>query len=44
MARLIAQGKGFSDLIEPEVPSMVVVPPSEVNTDTVDSLRSLCFD
>ena len=26
MARLIAQGKGFSDLIEPEVPSMVVVP------------------
>jgi ribose transport system substrate-binding protein len=44
MARLIAQGKGFSDLIEPEVPSMVVVPPSEVNADTVDSLRSLCFD
>ena len=44
MARLIAQGKGFSDLIEPEVPSMVVVPPSEVNVDTVDSLRSLCFD
>jgi ribose transport system substrate-binding protein len=44
MARLIAQGKGFSDLIEPEVPSMVVVPPSEVSADTVDSLRSLCFD
>ena len=36
MARLIAQGKGFSDLIEPEVPSMVVVPPTEVTQDTVD--------
>ena len=27
MARLIALGEGFSDLVEPEVPSMIVVPP-----------------
>ena len=30
MARLIALGEGFSDLVEPEVPSLVVVPPTEV--------------
>lgn len=44
MARLIAQGKGFSDLIEPEVPSMIVVPPTEVTQDNVADLRDLCFD
>lgn len=44
MARLIALGQGFSDLIEPEVPSQVVVPPAEVTQDNVDALRHLCFD
>jgi ribose transport system substrate-binding protein len=44
MARLIAQGRGFSDLIEPEVPSQVVVPPTEVSQDNVDDLRDLCFE
>jgi ribose transport system substrate-binding protein len=44
MARLIAQGRGFSDLVEPEVPSLVVVPPTEVNADTVGDLRDLCFE
>jgi ribose transport system substrate-binding protein len=44
MARLIAQGRGFSDLVEPEVPSQIVVPPTEVNQDTVEDLRDLCFD
>lgn len=44
MARLIALGQGFSDLVEPEVPSLIVVPPTEVNADTVADLRSLCFD
>jgi ribose transport system substrate-binding protein len=44
MARLIAQGRGFSDLVEPEVPSRIVVPPTEVNQDTVEDLRDLCFD
>jgi ribose transport system substrate-binding protein len=44
MARLIAQGRGFSDLIEPEVPSQIVVPPTEVSQDNVDDLRALCFE
>ena len=44
MARLIALGQGFADLVEPEVPSMIVVPPSEVNADTVADLRELCFN
>jgi ribose transport system substrate-binding protein len=44
MARLIAQGRGFSDLIEPEVPSQIVVPPTEVSQDNVDDLRDLCFE
>ena len=44
MARLIAQGKGFADLIEPEVPSHIVVPPSEVTQDNVADMRDLCFE
>ncbi|MGH9191789.1 MAG: substrate-binding domain-containing protein [Acidimicrobiales bacterium] len=44
MARLIAQGRGFADLVEPEVPSQIVVPPTEVSQDTVEDLRDLCFE
>ncbi|MDY7101006.1 MAG: substrate-binding domain-containing protein [Actinomycetota bacterium] len=44
MARLIAQGRGMSDLVEPEVPSMIIVPPSQVTADNVDDLRDLCFE
>ena len=44
MARLIALGEGFSDLVEPEVPSLVVVPPTEVTQDNVNDLRELCFE
>ena len=44
MARLIALGEGFSDLVEPEVPSMIVVPPTEVVQDNVADLRELCFE
>jgi ribose transport system substrate-binding protein len=44
MARLIAQGRGFSDLIEPEVPSLVVVPPTEVTQENVADMRDLCFE
>ena len=44
MARLIALGEGFSDLVEPEVPSMIVVPPSEVTPENVGELRDLCFE
>jgi ribose transport system substrate-binding protein len=43
MARLIAQGEGFADLVEPEVPSEIIVPPTEVTQDNVDDLRDLCF-
>lgn len=44
MARLIVKGEGFSDLVQPEVPSLIVVPPTEVNADTVAELRPLCFN
>jgi ribose transport system substrate-binding protein len=44
MARLIAQGRGFTDLVEPEVPSLVVVPPTEVTQDNVADVRALCFE
>jgi hypothetical protein len=40
MARLIALGQGFSDLVEPEVHSLVVVPPTEVTQDNVNDLRN----
>jgi ribose transport system substrate-binding protein len=43
MARLIALGQGFSDLLEPEVPSQIVVPPTQVTQDNVEDLRDLCF-
>jgi ribose transport system substrate-binding protein len=44
MARLIARGEGFADLVEPEVPSQIVVPPTEITQDTVDQYRELCFN
>lgn len=44
MARLIAQGRGFSDLVEPEVPSLIVVPPTEISPDNVADMRDLCFE
>ena len=44
MARLIALGEGFSDLTEPEVPSQIVVPPTEVTADNVEELREYCFN
>lgn len=44
MARLIAQGRGFEELLEPEVPSLIVVPPTEINPDNVADLRDLCFE
>ncbi len=44
MARLIAQGRGMSDLFEPEVPSQIIVPPTQVTADNVDDLRPLCFN
>ena len=43
-ARLIALGEGFSDLVEPEVPSLVVVPPTEVTQENVEELLPLPAD
>jgi ribose transport system substrate-binding protein len=44
MARLIALGEGFTDLTEPEVPSEIVVPPTEVTEENVEDLRDYCFN
>ncbi|HYZ99433.1 MAG TPA: substrate-binding domain-containing protein [Acidimicrobiales bacterium] len=44
LARLIAQDRGMADLVEPEVPSEIIVPPTQVTQDNVDELRDLCFD
>lgn len=44
MARLIAQDRGFADLLETEVPSEIIVPPTQVTQDNVEELRDLCFD
>ena len=44
LARLIALGQGMSDLFEPEVPSEIIVPPTEVVPDNVEDLRNLCFE
>ena len=40
----LGHGEGFSDLVEPEVPSLIVVPPTEVVQDNVGDLRDLCFE
>ena len=44
MARLIARGEGMADLTEPEVPSEIVVPPTEVTQENVADLRDYCFN
>jgi len=43
IARLIALGRGFSDLVEPEVPSYIVLPASTVTQDNVDDFYDLGF-
>ena len=45
MARLIALGEGFSDLVEPEVPSLRRrAADRRSRPDNVEDLRDLCFD
>ena len=44
MARLIALGEGFSDLVPPEVPRQVVVPAAVVTQDNVDDYKQYAFD
>jgi ABC-type sugar transport system substrate-binding protein len=43
LARLIAQDKGMSDLVQKEVPNRVVLSAPVVNKDNVDDYEDLCF-
>jgi ABC-type sugar transport system substrate-binding protein len=43
LARLIAQDKGMSDLVQVEVPKRVVLNAPVVTKDNVDEYRDLCF-
>jgi ribose transport system substrate-binding protein len=44
MARLIALGQGFSELVPPEVPRMLVVPAAVVTKDNVADYEEYAFD
>jgi ribose transport system substrate-binding protein len=43
VARLIALGQGFEELVEPEVPSRIELPASTVTKDNVDDFMDLGF-
>jgi ribose transport system substrate-binding protein len=43
VARLIARGEGFEELVEPEVPSYIQIPATTVTADNIDSVRDLGF-
>ena len=44
LARLIAQGKGMSDLVEKEVPSYIILASATVTKDNVDQYLPLGFE
>ncbi len=44
LARLIAQDKGMSDLVQIEVPKRVVLNAPVVDADNVEEYRDLCFE
>ena len=44
LARLIAQGKGMSDLVEKEVPSMIILASATITKDNVEEYLPLGFD
>ena len=44
LARLIAQDKGMSDLVQVEVPKRVVLNAPVVSADNVEEYRDLCFE
>jgi ribose transport system substrate-binding protein len=44
MARLLALGEGFAELVPPEVPRQVVVPAAVVTQDNVDEYEQYAFD
>jgi ribose transport system substrate-binding protein len=44
MARLIALGEGFEELVPPEVPREIVVPAAEVTQDNVEDYEQFAFN
>ena len=44
LARLIAQDKGLSDLVQVEVPKRIVLNAPVVTADNVDEYEDLCFE
>ena len=44
LARLIAQGKGMTDLVQLEVPRRVVLNAPVVTADNVEEYTDLCFE
>jgi ribose transport system substrate-binding protein len=44
MARLIALGEGFDQLVPPEVPRQIVVPAAVVTQDNVDQYEQYAFN
>jgi ribose transport system substrate-binding protein len=44
MARLIALGEGFSELVPPEVPRQLIVPAAVVTQDNVDDYEQYAFN
>ena len=44
MARLIALGEGFSELVPPEVPRQLIVPAAVVTQDNVEEYEEYAFD
>jgi ABC-type sugar transport system substrate-binding protein len=43
LARLVAQNKGLSDLVQVEVPKRVVLNAPVVTKDNVEDYKDLCF-
>ena len=44
LARLIAQDKGLSDLVQVEVPKRIVLNAPVVTKDNVEEYKDLCFE
>jgi ribose transport system substrate-binding protein len=44
LARLIAQGKGLSDLVEKQVPASITLASETITKDNVDKYMSLGFE
>lgn len=44
MARLIAQGQGFPELVPPEVPRQIIVPAAVVTQDNVEDYEEYAFN